>query len=88
MEKDPVIADLNRYLDSLEEDFVDELEKKQRRDDYLADQNDSVFACSTRRRIDSLDAIRGLNQPPPSYCLKLLRRLNPISGLKLSSTTK
>ncbi len=41
MEKDPVIADLNRYLDSLEEDFVDELEKKQRRDDYLADQNDS-----------------------------------------------
>jgi len=38
--KDPVIADLNRYLDSLEEDFVDEFDKKRERDEYLADQED------------------------------------------------
>lgn len=40
MNKDPVIADLNRYLDSLEEDFVDEFDKKRERDEYLADQED------------------------------------------------
>lgn len=40
MNKDPVIADLNRYLDSLEEDFVDEFDKKREREEYLADQED------------------------------------------------
>ena len=38
---DPVMADLDRYLDSLEEDFVDEFDRKRERDEYLADQNDS-----------------------------------------------
>ena len=41
MGKDPVMADLDRYLDSLEEDFVDEFDRKRERDEYLADQNDS-----------------------------------------------
>ena len=41
MNKDPVMADLDRYLDSLEEDFVDEFDRKRERDEYLADQNDS-----------------------------------------------
>lgn len=35
------MADLDRYLDSLEEDFVDEFDRKRERDEYLADQNDS-----------------------------------------------
>jgi hypothetical protein len=38
--KDPVIADLDRYLDSLEEDFVDDFDRKRERDEYLADQED------------------------------------------------
>ena len=43
MNKDPVMADLDRYLDSLEEDFVDEFDRKRKRerDEYLADQEDS-----------------------------------------------
>ncbi len=41
MGKDPVMADLDRYLDSLEEDFVDEFDRKRERDEYLADQEDS-----------------------------------------------
>jgi len=41
MGKDPVMADLDRYLDSLEEDFVDEFDRKREQDEYLADQNDS-----------------------------------------------
>jgi len=41
MGKDPVMVDLDRYLDSLEEDFVDEFDRKRERDEYLADQNDS-----------------------------------------------
>jgi hypothetical protein len=39
--KDPVMADLDRYLDSLEEDFVDEFDRKRERDEYLADQENS-----------------------------------------------
>lgn len=35
------MADLDRYLDSLEEDFVDEFDRKRERDEYFADQNDS-----------------------------------------------
>ncbi len=41
MNKDPVMADLDRYLDSLEEDFVDDFDRKRERDEYLADQEDS-----------------------------------------------
>ena len=39
---DPVMADLDRYLDSIEEDFVDDSEKKRERDEYLADQEHSI----------------------------------------------
>jgi len=39
--KDPVMADLDRYLDSLEEDFVDDFDRKRERDEYLADQENS-----------------------------------------------
>jgi|TARA_R110001632_G_scaffold231594_4_gene370462 hypothetical protein len=42
MGKDPVMADLDRYLDSLEEDFVDEFDRKRERDEYLADQEDPL----------------------------------------------
>ena len=38
---EPVMADLDRYLDSIEEDFVDDSEKKRERDEYLADHEDS-----------------------------------------------
>ena len=41
MNKDPVMADLDRYLDSLEEDFVDDFDRKRERDEYLADQENS-----------------------------------------------
>lgn len=39
---DPVMADLDRYLDSIEEDFVDDFEKKRERDEYLADQEHPI----------------------------------------------
>lgn len=44
-DKDPVIADLNRYLTTLEEDYEDPFDKEQARQEWLADQEDpgSVF---------------------------------------------
>ena len=36
-DKDPVMADLERYLDTLEEDYVDPAEFVLDRADYLAD---------------------------------------------------
>ena len=40
MSKDPVMADLDRYLDESEEDYVSPYEKEQARQEYLADQED------------------------------------------------
>lgn len=37
-DRDPVMVDLERYLDTLEEDYVDPYELKRERDEYLADQ--------------------------------------------------
>lgn len=37
-DRDPVMVDLERYLDTLEEDYVDPYERKRERDEYLADQ--------------------------------------------------
>jgi hypothetical protein len=41
--KDPVMVDLDRYLTTLEEDYVDPYELKRERDEYLADQDDSIY---------------------------------------------
>ena len=41
-DKDPVMVDLDRYLTTLEEDYVDPYELKRRRDEYLADREDSL----------------------------------------------
>jgi len=40
--KDPVMVDLDRYLTTLEEDYVDPDELKRKRDEYLADREDSL----------------------------------------------
>jgi len=37
-DKDPVMVDLDRYLTTLEEDYVDPYDKEQDRLEYLADQ--------------------------------------------------
>lgn len=37
---DPVIADLNRYLTTLEEDYEDPFDREQARKEWLADQED------------------------------------------------
>ena len=39
-DKDPVIADLNRYLNMLEEDYANPFEVERERAEYLADQED------------------------------------------------
>jgi len=39
-DRDPVMVDLERYLDTLEEDYVDPCELKRERAEYLADQED------------------------------------------------
>ena len=41
-DKDPVIADLNRYLNMLEEDYEDPYDKERARQEYLADQEDPI----------------------------------------------
>ena len=38
--KDPVMVDLERYLDTLEEDYVDPAERKLEKEEYLADHQD------------------------------------------------
>jgi len=38
--KDPVMVDLERYLDTLEEDYVDPAELKREKEEYLADHQD------------------------------------------------
>ena len=40
MNKDPVMVDLERYLDTLEEDYVDPAEHKLEMEEYLADHPD------------------------------------------------
>jgi hypothetical protein len=37
-DRDPVMADLDRYLTTLEEDYKDPYERKRERDEYIADQ--------------------------------------------------
>ena len=37
-DKDPVMADLDRYLTRTEQDYVDPFEAKRERDEYIADQ--------------------------------------------------
>ena len=39
-DKDPVMVDLERYLDTLEEDYVDPADAALERAEYLADQED------------------------------------------------
>ena len=41
-DKDPVIADLNRYLTTLEKGYEDPYDKERARQEYLADQEDSI----------------------------------------------
>jgi len=41
-DKDPVMVDLDRYLTTLEEDYVDPYELKRKRDEYLADRDDFI----------------------------------------------
>ena len=36
--KDPVMVDLDRYLTTLEEGYQDPYDRKQARDEYIADQ--------------------------------------------------
>lgn len=38
MGRDPVMVDLDRYLDRIEEDYVDPYDLEQNRMEYLADQ--------------------------------------------------
>ena len=40
-DKDPVMVDLERYLDTLEEDYVDPAQAKIDRAEYLADRGDT-----------------------------------------------
>lgn len=40
MSKDPVMVDLDRYLTTVEEDYVCPYEKEQARQEHLADQDD------------------------------------------------
>jgi len=40
--KDPVMVDLDRWLTTQEEDYVDPYELKREREEYLADQDDSI----------------------------------------------
>jgi hypothetical protein len=39
-DRDPVMVDLERYLDTLEEDYVDPADAALERAEYLADQED------------------------------------------------
>ena len=41
-DKDPVMADLERYLDTLEEDYVDPAEFVLDRAEYLADREEQI----------------------------------------------
>ena len=41
-DKDPVIVGLNRYLTTLEEGYEDPYDKERARQEYLADQEDSI----------------------------------------------
>ena len=40
MSKDPVMVDLDRYLDSIDPDYVSPEDKERDRQEYLADQCD------------------------------------------------
>jgi hypothetical protein len=39
-DKDPVMVDLERYLDTLEEDYISPADAARERAEYLADQGD------------------------------------------------
>jgi hypothetical protein len=39
-DKDPVMVDLDRYLNTLEEDYEDSFDRERSRQEYLADQGD------------------------------------------------
>ena len=41
-DKDPVIVDLDRCLTTLEEDYEDPYDRERARQEYLADQEDSI----------------------------------------------
>jgi hypothetical protein len=40
MNKDPVMVDLDRYLDESEEDYISPEDRERDRQEYLADQGD------------------------------------------------
>jgi len=48
-DRDPVMVDLERYLDTLEEDYVDPYERKRERAEYLADQMEQEHTTGERR---------------------------------------